>query len=168
MRISGNARLALAFLTMAMMPGCATVDQRPVASPDLVVLNQTSLPPPEIVNVAGTGRAGVIGPFDRLTVNVFNVPELRLEQIQVDAAGNISVPLLGAFSVAGKTPGQVADEMSAGLRRYVRNPQVAVNLIETRSQTFSIDGEVREPGNYPVIGRMSLMRAVASAKGASE
>ena len=59
--------------------------------------------------------------------------------------------------------------IEAGLRgRYVRNPQVTVNLKETVSQVFTVDGEVREPGLYPVIGKMTLMRAVATAKGSTE
>jgi polysaccharide export outer membrane protein len=50
----------------------------------------------------------------------------------------------------------------------VRDPQVTVNLQETVSQVIAVDGQVREPGLYPVIGRMTLMRAVATAKGLDE
>jgi polysaccharide export outer membrane protein len=32
----------------------------------------------------------------------------------------------------------------------------------------TVDGQVNEPGLYPVVGRMTLMRAVATAKGVSE
>lgn len=149
--------------------GCSTAGQRPVASAELVVFDNGALPPPTAPDLTVTDRLSVIGPFDRLAVNVFNVPELSLETVQVDAAGQIAVPLLGAMTVAGSAPGAVADQIARGLRgRYVRDPQVTVNLIETRSQTFAIEGEVREPGNYPVIGQMSLLRAIASAKGTSE
>ena len=51
---------------------------------------------------------------------------------------------------------------------YVRDPQVTVNLKETVSQVITVDGQVKEPGLYPVVGRMTLMRAVATAKGAAE
>ena len=52
--------------------------------------------------------------------------------------------------------------------RYVRDPQVTVNLEETVSQVITVDGQVTKPGLYPVIGRMTLMRAVATAGGAAE
>ena len=43
-----------------------------------------------------------------------------------------------------------------------------MNLKETVSQVITVDGQVKEPGLYPVIGRMTLMRAIATAKGADE
>ena len=52
--------------------------------------------------------------------------------------------------------------------RFVRNPQVTVNLVETISQTVTVDGQVNRPGIYPVVGRFTLMRAVATAAGTSE
>jgi polysaccharide export outer membrane protein len=33
---------------------------------------------------------------------------------------------------------------------------------------ITVDGQVREPGLYPVLGRTTLMRAVATAKGTTE
>jgi polysaccharide biosynthesis/export protein len=50
----------------------------------------------------------------------------------------------------------------------VRRPQVTVNVKEELSQTLTVDGQVKEPGIYPVIGQMTLLRAVAAAKGPDE
>ena len=53
--------------------------------------------------------------------------------VQVDAAGRISLPLAGTIEVAGLTPAQVEDLIEERLRgRYVRDPQVTVNLTEAR------------------------------------
>src|SRR3546814_8252519 len=52
--------------------------------------------------------------------------------------------------------------------RYVRNPQVTVNIKSSVSQVVTVDGEVKEPGLYPVTNQMTLMRVIASAKGLSE
>jgi polysaccharide export outer membrane protein len=43
-----------------------------------------------------------------------------------------------------------------------------VNVEETVSQVVTVDGQVEQPGLYPVVGRMTLMRAIATAKGTSE
>jgi polysaccharide export outer membrane protein len=45
---------------------------------------------------------------------------------------------------------------------------VTVNLKETTSHVFTIDGQVTQPGSYPVVGTMTLMRAVAAAKGVGD
>ena len=52
--------------------------------------------------------------------------------------------------------------------KYVRNPEVTVNIKTSVSQVVTIDGEVTEPGLYPVTNQMTLLRAIASAKGFSE
>lgn len=79
------------------------------------------------------------------------------------------MPLIGNVSAVGSTPAELSADIATRLRgAYVRNPQVSVNLEETTSQVFTVDGQVTQPGSYPVVGNMSLMRAVATAKGASE
>ena len=110
-----------------------------------------------------------IGPFDKLAVNVFGVPELS-RHVQVDASGRMSLAA-GRRDRSGRQDARrsLPGRSRAALRgRYVRDPQVTVNLEETVSQVVTVDGEVREPGLYPVVGRMTLMRAIATAKGTTE
>jgi polysaccharide export outer membrane protein len=52
--------------------------------------------------------------------------------------------------------------------RYVRDPDVTINILSSVSQVVTIDGQVVEPGLYPVTNQMTLLRAVASAKGLGE
>ena len=89
--------------------------------------------------------------------------------MQTDASGRISFPLAGVVEAAGSTPAELETVLAQRLReRFVRDPQVTVNLKETVSQVITIDGQVTEPGRYPVIGRLTLMRAIATAKGTAE
>jgi polysaccharide export outer membrane protein len=109
-----------------------------------------------------------IGPRDKLVVEVFGAPELKREG-EVDAAGNLSLPLVGTVVAGGRTPKEVAAAIAGQLRgRYIRDPQVTVNITEAVGQTVTVDGAVREPGVYPVAGRMTLQQAIASAKGADD
>jgi polysaccharide biosynthesis/export protein len=127
------------------------------------------LPPPDRVDLFEQNRPYLIGPFDKLSIDVFGIDELSKKEVQTDAGGRISFPLAGIIDAAGKTPGEVEQIIEERLRgRFVRNPQVTVNLKETVSQVITVDGEVKEPGLYPVVGRMTLMRAVATAKGLTE
>lgn len=127
------------------------------------------LPPPERMDLLANNRPYLIGPFDRLTINVFGIEDLSNIETQVDASGRMSFPLAGTVDAAGKTPGELETEIASRLRgRYIRDPQVTVNLKETVSQVVTVDGEVAAPGLYPVIGKMTLMRAIAVAKGSKE
>jgi polysaccharide biosynthesis/export protein len=157
--ISAAASIALS--------GCA---HKPplVGGASVKVTDAGSLPPPTRADLSSNSRPYVLGPFDKIEIDVFDVKELS-RSVQADASGRIAVPLIGVVEAAGLSPGELADVIAAKLRgRFVRNPQVSVNLIETVSQVVTVDGEVKEPGLYPVIGRMTLMRAVATAKGSTE
>lgn len=151
---------------MAILALSACATPKPlVGSPAIQVVDVAGLPPP-----IGTSADGVmpylIGPADKLTVTVANMPELTQKEIRVDAGGHISVPLAGVIEAGGHTPAEVERAIETRLRAaYVRAPQVSINLIESNGQLVTVDGEVTEPGLYPVIGPMSLMRAVADAKG---
>lgn len=89
--------------------------------------------------------------------------------MQVDSSGGISMPLVGTIDARGRTAKEVATAIEATLRgRYVRDPDVTVNIKSSVSQVVTIDGQVVEPGLYPVTNQMTLLRAIASAKGLSE
>src|SRR5690606_16677562 len=62
-----------------------------------------------------------------------------------------------------------ATDMQAALSgAYVRNPDVTINILSSVSQVVTVDGQVRDPGLYPVTNQMTLMRVIASAKGLNE
>lgn len=132
-----------------------------------VTLSPGQLPPP-----AGNdfvSRSYKVGVSDHLAIDVYGIEELSKREVVVDASGRFSFPLVGSVEAAGKAPAQLQDEIATRLReKHVRDPQVTVNVREANSQVVTIDGEVKEPGIYPVLGNMTLMRAVASAKGLGE
>ena len=133
-----------------------------------VVPDSAVLPAPDRNDLTASDRPSLIGPLDTIQVDVFNIPELSRE-MQVDASGRISMPLAGTVDARGKTAAELATSIEAALRgRYVRNPEVTVNIRSSVSQVVTIDGQVVEPGLYPVTNQMTLMRAIASAKGLSE
>lgn len=140
-----------------------------VSTPRLTVVeNSVSLPAPMRQDLTAGDRPALIGPLDTIQVDVFNVPDLSRE-MQVDAGGRIAMPLIGTIDARGKTAEEVANAIEGALRgRYVRNPQVTINIKSSVSQVVTIDGQVVEPGLYPVTNQMTLMRAIASAKGMSE
>lgn len=161
-------KLAVMLVAIASLSGCAGPSALG-GGQGIQVISGTSLPSPDRGDLLSETRPYLIGPFDRLTIDVFGVEELSAREVQTDASGRISFPLAGIVEAAGRTPAEIEDEIEGRLSaRYIRDPQVTVNLKETVSQVITVDGQVREPGLYPVVGKMTLMRAVATAKGASE
>jgi polysaccharide biosynthesis/export protein len=135
---------------------------------DLRVVDAQTLPPPTRADTTSESQVYAIGPFDELDITVFNLREAG-QKVRVDAGGNIALPLAGTLHAAGRSPQELSAEIEAALRRnYVRNPQVAVNVTDIVSQTATVDGEVKKPGNYPVIGTTSLLRIVAQAEGTTQ
>lgn len=133
-----------------------------------VVKDSAGLPAPDRNDLTAADRPSLIGPLDTIQADVFNVPDLSRE-MQVDASGRISMPLAGTIDARGKTAGELAEAIEAALRgRYVRNPEVTVNIKSSVSQVVTVDGQVVEPGLYPVTNQMTLMRAIASARGLAE
>ena len=161
-------RIALAGMLL-FASGCAADTATVGGAPGLEVLPGTELPTPDRLDVLANTSPYYIGPFDRLNIDVFGIEELSAREVQVDASGRISFPLAGVINVSGLTPAEVESELTTRLAaQYVRNPQVTVNLKETLSRVVTVEGEVEKPGLYPVVGKMTLLRAIATAEGTGE
>jgi len=106
-----------------------------------------------------------IGPFDVLDISVFQVDMLTRE-LKVDATGHIQYPMIGEVTAAGKTAKQVGDEIAERLdKSYLRSPQVTVYVKDSASQKFTVEGAVKTAGVFPIVGHMTLLRAIATAQG---
>lgn len=109
-----------------------------------------------------------IGVGDKLSIRVFQVPDLSFDTLVVDTSGNIQMPLINAVQASGRTAGELAREIGNQLEsRYLRDPQVTVTVSEAANQKITVDGAVTQPGVYEVRGTTSLLQAVAMARGPS-
>lgn len=146
--------------------GCAS--GRFEGRPDLTLFQNKQLPEPVRQDLAIPSRPYVIGPSDQLSVEVFGIDELS-KNVTVDLTGQISLPLVGALQASGMTASELATELVGRFRAaHVREPQVTVNIVTAAGQVVTVDGSVTSPGIYPLVGRMSLMRAIARASGTTE
>ena len=110
-----------------------------------------------------------IGALDKLNITVFQVKELTIDKLQVDAGGQILLPLIGSVVAKGKTTSVLSAEIASRLsEHYLQSPQVSVTVEEAVSQKVSVEGAVTESGVFELKGRTSLLEAVARAKGFSK
>jgi polysaccharide export outer membrane protein len=64
----------------------------------------------------------------------------------ISSDGTIFFPFVGRIQAAGKTTSQLREQLTAGLVRYIRNPQVDVRVLSYRGQRVQVTGEVKTPG----------------------
>jgi polysaccharide export outer membrane protein len=100
---------------------------------------------------------------DRLRIVVFGQDGITNSYI-VDAAGNVSLPLIGTVPARGATPQQLSKVIADKLRHgFVREPHVSVEVEAYRP--FFILGEVTNPGQYAYVPNMTAETAIAIAGG---
>lgn len=107
-----------------------------------------------------------IRPGDRVSVNIFQEPELSQQDLIVDNAGAVTLPLIGSVQMGGRSTDEVSREIERAYgARYLRDPQASVTLRAAQPLTITVDGEVGQPGVYEIRPGYTLVSAVALARG---
>lgn len=106
----------------------------------------------------------IIGPEDILEITVWKNADLS-KQVQVRPDGRISLPLLGDISAVSKTPTQLVEEISAGLKAYMENPTISIIVKEVNSYQIYVLGEVNKPGKFPLKSKTTLLQGITVAGG---
>lgn len=108
-----------------------------------------------------------IGPGDVLLVFVWKEAELSRE-VRVRADGYVTVPLIGDQFAVAKTLKELAAELTQALSQFVNSPVVTVTISDSSALRFYVVGEVGKPGEFPLVGRTTVMQALALAGGFKE
>jgi polysaccharide biosynthesis/export protein len=106
----------------------------------------------------------IIGAEDILEITVWRNPDLS-KVVQVRPDGRVSMPIIRDIVAVGKTPSQLAEEMTSKLKEYVQNPVVAISLQEVNSSNIFVLGEVARPGRYPLKSKTTLLQGITIAGG---
>jgi polysaccharide biosynthesis/export protein len=123
--------------------------------------------PPVAVDTESLAPDYRIVPGDVLQVSVWKEAELSCE-VRVRPDGSLTVPLIGDLRAVGKLPREVAAELGQALTAFITSPVVTVTLKESPALRFFVLGEVARPGEFPLLGRITLMQALALAGGLRE
>lgn len=88
---------------------------------------------------------------DRIRVAVYQEDDLTT-LARVDARGMVNLPLIQEISIGGLTVVEAQQAIEAAYRegRYLRSPQVTVSVEEYAPREVSIQGQIRNPGRYPL------------------
>jgi polysaccharide export outer membrane protein len=133
--------------------------------PSIEVAQLEALPLPGATDYALPAGTSLVRPLDRLKIDVFGVEDLSRE-LRVDVDGTLDFPLIGTVEANGLSANELAARIEDGLRGpYLKNPDVTVSVLESPAQLVTVGGEVDKPGQYPVVGSMTLMDAIAAGGG---
>jgi polysaccharide export outer membrane protein len=159
-----------ALTTLLLFTGCSTEGS-----------NLPPLPAPPPI-----AQAYILGPGDKLQITVFNLEALNSVTgvggmqgagntgqnsgapgangpFTISDTGDVAAPVIGNVKAAGLTVGELEKKIAEGLAKYIRDPNVGVEVLTYRP--VFILGEVKTPGSYPYIANMNVRAAVATAGG---
>jgi len=137
--------------------GDSPVDPTVIGAGDAVDIAMWEAPPAVLF---GSG-SGITGIGATQTIN--------LPQQMVGSDGRITIPFVGAVTVAGRTTRQVEQEIVARLRGKAHEPQVIVRLSQNEARTVTVLGEVAASRRLPLTGHGErLLDALAAAGGSRQ
>ncbi|WP_435419280.1 polysaccharide biosynthesis/export family protein [Parerythrobacter aurantius] len=152
-------KLALASVAALALAGCSTGPAPVVPAGEAAY---AAIPEGNVFSP----RRVEIRPSDTIAITVYREEELSIERGIVDPDGNIQVPLLGPVDAAGLTAAEFARDLERRFAaRFLVDPSVTVSILESAQQQVTVAGAVTQPGVYPIPGRISLVDAVALARG---
>lgn len=123
--------------------------------------DRTARTAPAVSDVTAPYR---IGADDVLAISVWHEPDLS-RTVPVRPDGQISLPLVGDVTAAGKTAVELQVVLRAALAKFVKDPEVDVIVSDIRSQKINVIGEVTKPGAFPLTQSMGVLDALAQAGG---
>jgi polysaccharide export outer membrane protein len=125
-------------------------------------------------NQEGNGKKNYIYTLslgDRIRVTVFQEEDLA-SITRIDARGRINLPLLGEVNVGGMTVVEAQNAIQNAYKagRFLRSPQVTVNVEEYAPREVSIQGQIRSPGRYtlPIESTYTVVELVTKAGGITD
>lgn len=112
----------------------------------------------------------ILGPNDVLEIQLWGYPELT-RTVVVQPDGLLALPLNGQINAVGKT----LEELRIGIVNQLKEILVALeehdvslSVISFRAINISVLGEVKNPGIYPLSGRIYILKAISAAGGLTD
>jgi polysaccharide export outer membrane protein len=166
--VSPGLRVSLVALTL--LAGCATTGRSDVSTPPAAP-NRVAAVPDRSQGTPGPAADNtstyVIGPGDSLYIFVYDSPQLSLD-VPVRPDGRISTPLIPEMIAAGKTPSQLAKDLTQRLKQYVKDPNVTVivrGFVGPLNRQIRVIGEAAEPQAIPYRDHMTVLDVMIMTKG---
>ena len=147
--------LFLAVSAVVMFGGCQN-------GPTVKERSQLQYFTPAHSRVTSTDRY-MVSPPDIISIRAPLAPELNNVKQQIAPDGTLNLDLLGRVAIAGKSPQEIEDLLTASLRTYYKDVKVHVD-VEYKSQWYYVFGETANSGPKRFTGRDTLVQVLAEAQ----
>jgi polysaccharide export outer membrane protein len=146
-QVQKTAALPLPIMPVLEEPDTA-VEQRAPVDP---ATEETTLKNPVKAYASVIADDYILGPNDILSVQVFGFPDLTHSEVKVQPDGQIMLDLVGPFKVAGLTTNELYELIRQKYSKYLKDPKITLNLVQTKPIIVYITGAVMNPGIYEVL-----------------
>ncbi len=110
----------------------------------------------------------IIGAGDELDIVFLYHSNLTTRSVPVRRDGRISLPYIGDAMAAGLTPMALDSVLTVRFAEILREPSLSVILMKEATQQVYVLGQVTDPGGYPFKQKITLLQAIAEARGFKE
>jgi len=113
----------------------------------------------------------IVGPGDRLSIFVWQNPDISKDNVPVRPDGKVSMPLVEDLVASGKTPNQLAREIEGVLAEYIKDPLVTVTVVGfvgEATEQVRVVGEAAKPLALPYRTDMTLLDVMIAVGGLTE
>ncbi len=119
----------------------------------------------------------IVGPNDTILVMISGAPEFTApvpanenssnsyRGSRVDGNGNIQIMTLGLVKVGGMTLPQIQEHIQNLLKKYLKEPSVAVEMVEYRSAPLYILGQFKNTGVFFMDRPFNVLQGLALSGG---
>jgi polysaccharide export outer membrane protein len=106
---------------------------------------------------------------DVLHISVYGEKDLDRD-VAVEPDGGVAFPLVGNINVRGLTLSDLQHKIAEALRSgnmlpAVTDPEVTVALVKSSGNSFSVIGQVKQPGTFVTDTKVDVMQALSLAGG---
>ncbi|MGD9810078.1 MAG: polysaccharide biosynthesis/export family protein [Sphingobium sp.] len=108
---------------------------------------------------------GAAGGDPRLTSSGSTARGTALPEQMVDTDGRIVIPFAGSIEAAGRTPTQIARDISQRLKGMAHQPQAIVRLVRNAAANVTVVGDVAESARVPLTAKGERLLDVIAAAG---
>lgn len=159
-------RIATIMAVIALTAGSALAQETaPNPAPD----GGTAIPATATSTATTTETLYRINGGDTLHISVYGERDLDRD-VAVEPDGGIAFPLVGNLNARGLTLSELSKKIADALRGgnmlpNVTDPEVTVSLVKSSGNSFSVIGQVKQPGTFVTDTQVDVMQALSLAGG---
>jgi polysaccharide export outer membrane protein len=162
--------IALSIAAIALMAGSASAQnssttESPAGTTPATVVPATTGP----VTASPVENLYRINGGDTIHISVYGERDLDRD-VAVEPDGGIAFPLVGNMNARGLTLSELSKKIADALRAgnmlpNVTDPEVTVSLVKSSGNSFSVIGQVKQPGTFVTDTQVDVMQALSLAGG---